>query len=154
MAEAAATPTDQGQTIPRKRFAALLALAAVVGLVVSFAAWCFLQGIHELQQGIFDDLPRAIGYDHGAPRWRSLPVCALAGLVTAFAIVRLPGRGGHLPANGLSAAPTPPVAVRGVMLAAAATLGLGIVLGPEAPLMALGGGLAVLALRLARKDAP
>jgi H+/Cl- antiporter ClcA len=154
MAEAAATPTDQGQTVPRKQFLALLAIAAVVGLVVSFAAWCFLQGIHELQQAVFDDLPQAVGYDHGAPRWWSLPVCGLAGLVTAFAIVRLPGRGGHVPAKGLSVAPTQPVELPGVMLAAVATLGLGIVLGPESPLIALGGGLALLALRLARRDAP
>jgi len=35
-----------------------------------------------------------------------------------------------------------------------ATIGLGVVLGPEAPLIALGAGLAVLTLRLARKDVP
>ena len=40
------------------------------------------------------------------------------------------------------------------MLAAVATLGLGLVLGPEAPLLALGGGLGILAIRLLRKDAP
>ncbi len=154
MAEVAATPTDQGPTVPPRQFLALLALAAVVGLVVSFAAWCFLQGVHELQQGVFEDLPRGLGYDHGAPRWWSLPLCGLAGLVTAFAIVRLPGRGGHVPAEGLKVAPTQPIELPGVMLAAVATLGLGIVLGPEAPLIALGGGLATLAIRLARRDAP
>jgi H+/Cl- antiporter ClcA len=41
-----------------------------------------------------------------------------------------------------------------VLLAALATLSLGVVLGPEAPLIALGGGLAVLAVRLARRDLP
>jgi H+/Cl- antiporter ClcA len=41
-----------------------------------------------------------------------------------------------------------------VLLAALATLSLGVVLGPEAPLIALGGGLAVLAVRLARRDMP
>jgi H+/Cl- antiporter ClcA len=41
-----------------------------------------------------------------------------------------------------------------VILAALATLSLGAVLGPEAPLIALGGGLGVCAVRLARKDAP
>jgi H+/Cl- antiporter ClcA len=147
-------PTDQDQPVQRKEFAALLALAAVVGLVVSFAAWCFLQGVHELQQAVFDDVPRALGYDQGAPRWWSLPVCALAGLITAFAIVRLPGRGGHVPAEGLNPAPTEPAELPGVMLAAVATLALGIVLGPEAPLIALGGGLATFAIRLAREDAP
>jgi H+/Cl- antiporter ClcA len=153
MAEVAAPPTDQSQPVQRKQFAALLALAAVVGVVVSFAAWCFLQGVHELQQAVFDDLPRAVGYDNGAPQWWSLAPCGLAGLVTAFAIVRLPGRGGHVPAEGLHVSPTQPIELPGVMLAAVAALALGIVLGPEAPLIALGGGLALLALRLARRDA-
>ena len=40
------------------------------------------------------------------------------------------------------------------MLAALATLGLGLVLGPEAPLIALGSGLAILAVRRVKKDAP
>ncbi len=40
------------------------------------------------------------------------------------------------------------------MLAAFATLSLGVVLGPEAPLIALGGGLGVIAVRLAKRDAP
>ena len=40
------------------------------------------------------------------------------------------------------------------MLAAFATLSLGVVLGPEAPLIAIGGGLGVIAVRLVRKDAP
>ena len=40
------------------------------------------------------------------------------------------------------------------MLAALATLSLGVVLGPEAPLIALGGGLGVLAVRLVKRDAP
>jgi H+/Cl- antiporter ClcA len=39
-------------------------------------------------------------------------------------------------------------------LAALTTLGLGAVLGPEAPLIAIGGGLAALTVRLVRKDAP
>jgi H+/Cl- antiporter ClcA len=41
-----------------------------------------------------------------------------------------------------------------VVLAALATLSLGVVLGPEAPLIALGGGLGVLAVRLVKRDAP
>ena len=42
----------------------------------------------------------------------------------------------------------------GVVLAALATLSLGAVLGPEAPLIAIGGGLAALTVRLVKKDAP
>jgi len=41
-----------------------------------------------------------------------------------------------------------------VILAALATLAFGAVLGPEAPLIAIGSGLGVLAVRLAARDAP
>ena len=42
----------------------------------------------------------------------------------------------------------------GVILAALTTLSLGAVLGPEAPLIAIGGGLGALTVHLAKKDAP
>jgi H+/Cl- antiporter ClcA len=41
-----------------------------------------------------------------------------------------------------------------VILAGLASIGLGLVIGPEAPLIALGGGLGVLAMHLINKDAP
>jgi H+/Cl- antiporter ClcA len=71
-------------------------------------------------------------------------------------ILRLPGRGGHVPADGLKAGgpQTQPLELPGVLLAALATLGLGLVLGPEAPLIALGLGLGALAMRSLKKDAP
>jgi H+/Cl- antiporter ClcA len=61
-----------------------------------------------------------------------------------------------VPAEGLKTggAPTRPIELPGILLAALATLGLGLVLGPEAPLIALGMGLGALAMRLAKKDAP
>ena len=155
MAEAAAhAERIQSPRLPPKQFLALLGLAAVVGLVVSLACLVLPEGVHQIQHGVYTSLPRDLGYDHGAPLWWSLPVCGVAGLITAFAIVRLPGRGGHVPAEGLKVSPTQPVELPGVVLAAVATLGLGIVLGPEAPLIALGGGLATYSIRLARRDAP
>jgi H+/Cl- antiporter ClcA len=138
----------------RPRPALLLAVAAVVGLVVSLASWGFLEGIHQIQQGVFVDLPRDLGYDDGAPLWWPVPVLGVAGLITAFAIDRLPGTGGHSPAGGLATGVTQPVELPGVLLAAAATIGLGVVLGPEAPLIALGSGLGILAVRLVKRDAP
>jgi H+/Cl- antiporter ClcA len=78
----------------------------------------------------------------------------LAGLPVAFAVVKLPGNGGHVPAHGLQVGSTQPNEVPGIALAAFATLGLGLVLGPEAPLIAIGGGLAVFAVKLAKRDAP
>ena len=128
----------------------LLALSAVVGLVVSLGAWCFLELTHQIQVGVYDKLPGDLGFDGGAPTWWPLPVLALAGLIVAFAIVRLPGEGGHNPAEGLKMGATQPLDLPGVMLAAIATVGLGAVLGPEAPLIALGTGLGILAVRRIR----
>src|SRR4051812_1215506 len=132
----------------------LLALSVVVGLAVSFAAWGFLEGIHQIQVGVFEKLPDALGYDDGAPTWWPLPVLAFAGVITAFAIQRLPGTGGHNPAEGLAMGATMPVELPGVVLAALASIGLGLVIGPEAPLIALGSGLGILAVKRIRSDAP
>jgi H+/Cl- antiporter ClcA len=153
----AVTPTasEVAALMRSRRFVVLLAIAAAVGLLVSFAAWGFLELVHQTQVLTFTKLPEDLGYHHGAPLWWPLPVLGLAGVIVAAAIVRLPGRGGHLPANGLQAGgPTEPVELPGILLAALATIGLGLVLGPEAPLIALGSGLAVLTVRLVRKDAP
>jgi H+/Cl- antiporter ClcA len=79
----------------------------------------------------------------------------VAGLLVAPAIRFLPGKGGHSPADGFKPGGTPTTAeLPGVLLAALATLTFGVVLGPEAPLIALGGGLSVLAVRLAKRDLP
>ena len=136
-----------------RQFVLLLVLAAVLGVVASLVAWGFLELVHESQGWVYTDLPDALGYD-ATPRWWSLPVLALAGLVVAFAIERLPGRGGHQPTKGLSPEPTAPIELPGVILAGLATISLGFVLGPEAPLIAIGGGLGLLAIRLVRRDAP
>ena len=153
MAEDPGSPQDLIARMLSKAFIGLLVLAAVVGVVSSLVAWGFLELVFYLQKWVFTDLPEGLGYD-SAPLWWSLPVLAIAGLITAFAIVRLPGRGGHIPAEGLNPSPTQPIDVPGVILAGLASVGLGLVLGPEAPLMAMGGGLGLLAIHLLRRDAP
>src|SRR5437588_3104376 len=142
-------------TIASRSFVVLLVVVAVIGVVVSLAAWCFLEGIYQLQQELYTHLPHALGYSHGPPKWWSLPVLAIGALIVALAITRLPGDGGHIPARGLSAAGgTSPKTLPGVILAGLATIGCGLVLGPEAPLIALGGGLAGAMIALARRDTP
>ncbi|MFL6136106.1 MAG: hypothetical protein ACJ72A_25090 [Nocardioidaceae bacterium] len=60
----------------------------------------------------------------------------------------LPGRGGASPADGFHAAGPPAVAaLPGILVAATAGLALGAVIGPEAPLIALGAGVSAWALR-------
>ena len=154
MSEGATPPADPGSVIRSKSYRILLVLAALVGAVVSVASWGFLELVHGIQQGVFTDLPGELGFD-SVPTWWPLPWLGLAGLLVALAVVLLPGQGGHVPWKGLgSGAPTQPVELPGVLVAAVAGLGLGVVLGPEAPLIALGMGLGVLAVRLANKDAP
>jgi H+/Cl- antiporter ClcA len=135
-----------------KRFLALLVLAAILGVVASLAAWCFLELAHQANVGAYQSLPDLLGFD-STPLWWSIPLLAVAGLIVAFAIHRMPGRGGHVPAFGLSTGQILPNQLPGVILAGLATIGLGAVLGPEAPLIALGGGLGLLAAGLVGKDA-
>jgi H+/Cl- antiporter ClcA len=148
-------PVDPGSLIRSRQYRVLLVFATVIGVLVSLASWGFLELVHGMQVGVYTHLPNDLGYD-AVPWWWPLPWLALAGVATAFAVVRLPGSGGHVPADGLKTGggPTRPIELPGVLLAATATLGLGLVLGPEAPLIAIGTGLAILAVRLVKKDAP
>ena len=150
-------PDDPGSLLLSRKFLVVLAIAAIVGVVVSLAAWCFVELIYQIQQELYHHLPSAVGYHHGPPQWWSLPILAIAGVITALAIQRLPGNGGHIPAEGLAVSgdgPPNPLIVPGVILAGLASIGFGLVIGPEAPLIALGSGLGVATLKLARKPAP
>lgn len=148
-------PADPQALVRSRAYLVLLVLAAAIGVPVSAVAWGFLALVSKLQGWIFTDLPHGLGF-HQEPMWWPLPPLALAGLLTALAIRYLPGTGGHSPADGFnaSAGAPGPAELPGVIVAALATLSLGAVLGPEAPLIAIGGGLGVCAVRLARRDAP
>jgi H+/Cl- antiporter ClcA len=130
------TPQQAAAAMTNRRFVVLLVVVAVVGIVVSLAAWGFLELIYQLQRELYTHLPNALGYKNGPPLWWSLPVLGVAALVVALAITKLPGDGGHLPAGGLTVGggPPRPITVPGVALAGLATIGPGLVLGPEAPL--------------------
>jgi H+/Cl- antiporter ClcA len=137
-----------------RSYVKLLVLAALIGVPISAIAYGFLKLVALLQEALFTDLPEELGFDT-PPTWWPLPLLALAGVLVALAIRYLPGIGGHSPADGFKAAgAVPPVELPGIFLAALATLSFGVVLGPEAPLILIGSGLGVLAVRLAARDAP
>jgi chloride channel protein, CIC family len=147
-------PPDPQALLRSRAYGTLLVLAAVIGVPVSAVAFGFLALVSKLQGWVFTDLPHGLGF-HQEPLWWPVPPLLLAGLLTALAIRYLPGTGGHSPADRFKAsegAPRP-AELPGVIAAALATLSLGAVLGPEAPLIAIGGGLGVCAVRLARRDA-
>ena len=100
----------------------------------------------------------AVVRDPNSPRTAAVVAAApAADLRSARSSRHLPparGGGGHSPADGFHAGGTPPAPAElpGILLAALAGLGLGVVVGPEAPLIALGAGLGVCAVRLSRRD--
>jgi H+/Cl- antiporter ClcA len=152
--EPAAPPGDAAALLRSGGYLKLLVLAGIIGVPVSAVAYGFLKLVDWLQAALFDDLPGELGFD-SPPLWWPLPLLMLGGLLTAAAILLLPGTGGHSPADGLKTGGALPVReLPGVVLAALATLCFGAVLGPEAPLIAIGSGLGALAVGLAAKDAP
>ncbi|MFZ0189110.1 MAG: chloride channel protein, partial [Streptosporangiaceae bacterium] len=148
-------PPDPLALLRSRSYLALLVLAAIIGVPVSVVAYFFLALVSKMQGWIFTDLPKGLGF-HGEPLWWPIPPLVLAGLLVALTIRYLPGKGGHSPADGfkVGAGPPSPIELPGILLAALATLCLGVVLGPEAPLIAIGGGLGVVAVRLVKRDAP
>ncbi len=149
-----AQPASPAEVIRSRPYLALLALAAIIGAPISVAAYFFLELVHTAEDWIFTSLPRELGF-HGEPLWWPVVPLVLAGLLVGPVIKYLPGRGGHSPADGFAAGgTTKPSILPGVFAAALATLALGVVLGPEAPLIAIGGGLAVCTVRLARRPVP
>jgi H+/Cl- antiporter ClcA len=147
-------PPDPAELLRSRNYLVLLVLGAIAGLPVAAAAYFFLKAVAEVQHYVFQTLPGELGYQ-SAPTWWPLPLLALSGLLVALSIHYLPGTGGHKPAEGFKASgPVPPIELPGIFAAAFATLALGAVLGPEAPLIAIGSGLGVLAVQLTKRDAP
>jgi H+/Cl- antiporter ClcA len=115
----------------------LILLGAVIGIPAALVAVLFLGLVHYLEGWLWEDLPDALGYS--SPPWflvLALPV--VGAVVVVFARLVFPGDGGHPPIEGLSMKPTPLGHGPGVALAALGTLAFGAVLGPEAPVVALG----------------
>lgn len=152
-AEASATPPPDPFALLRSRgYLALLLMAAILGVPISAAAYGFLALVSELESLTYTDLPKALGFE-GTPPWWPVPLVAVGGLLVGLTIRYLPGTAGHKPAEGLSTAGAPrAVDLPGIVIAAVLSLGAGAVLGPEAPLIAIGSGFAVAAVRLAKRD--
>jgi H+/Cl- antiporter ClcA len=127
-----------------------LALAALLGFPVAVAAVLFQTAIHDVIHFVWEVVPHWLDWSEPA-WWYVILVPALAGVLVAL-FLRLPGHGGHSPLEGISTAPINPIELPSILLAGLATLGLGLVLGPEAPLIALGLGLGAIAVRMVRLE--
>src|SRR3954452_6762331 len=149
------TTPPNGLAVMRPRaYLVVLVLAVVLGVPVAVLAYGFLKLTSLVQQWTFTDLPGTLGYATAPVWWPLLPL-ATAGILTGLSIRLLPGTGGESPAAGFHGLGiTPRENLPGVFCAALASIGLGAVIGPEMPLIALGGGLAYLAVSLVRRDLP
>ncbi|NUR26124.1 MAG: chloride channel protein [Catenulispora sp.] len=149
------SPTLDPAALLRSRdYVAMLVMAAIVGVLVSTVAYFYLKAVTEAQTAVFTTLPENLGWSKEPVWWPLLPLF-VGGLVVAVSIRFLPGTSGHRPAEGFKASGlVRPVDLYGIVLASFATLALGAVLGPEAPLIAVGSGLGALAVRLVKRDAP
>src|SRR5215831_11261253 len=147
-------PGDPAVVLRSRGYRAMLVIAALLGVLISAAAYGFLALVSYLEKELFTHLPHGLGFAT-EPVWWPLPVLLVGGVLASLAISYLPGDGGPSPAGGFKLhGPPSPAALPGVVLAALTTLCFGLVLGPEMPLILLGGGLAFLATRLARRPLP
>lgn len=151
---AAPASTDPTQLLRERSYIAILLLGAIIGVPVAAVAYGFLGLSTKGQNWVYNTLPVDLGFD-STPAWWPIPFLVVGGLLVALAIEKLPGTGGHVPADGFKNSGPPEASeLPGIIIAALASLILGAVVGPEAPLIAIGSGLAVLIVRLVKKDAP
>jgi H+/Cl- antiporter ClcA len=129
-----------------------LVFAALLGVPVAVAALLFQTAIHDVTHFVWEWIPHELDWSE-PPGWYVVLVPGLAGVLVALAL-KLPGHGGHPPLEGISTTPLQPMDLVSILPAALATLALGLVLGPEAPLIALGLALGTVAVRLARVEGP
>ena len=132
------------QVIRSRAYLSLLVISAVLGIPIAIFAYAFLWITTVLQKFVYTTIPAHLASGMIQTWWPVIPL-TLAGLIVGLIVSRMPGRGGEMPIKGLQPSGTPVAAyLPGVALAAMASIGLGAVIGPEAPLIALGGGLAYL----------
>lgn len=123
---------------------AMSGIAVVVGLLAGAGASAFLWVEHKLQNLLWHDLPDWLGQSAAAP-WLVVLILILGALIV-HAAMRLPGKGGHSPLAGFGM-DIGGREIGSVLIAALASLSAGAVIGPEAPLIAVGTALAAMALR-------
>ncbi len=145
---------DPAALLRSPSYLVLLLFGAILGAPVAAVAYFFLKAVAATQTYLYTTLPGDLGFS-SPPSWWPIPLRALSGLIVALTITHLPGESGHKPAEGFkTGGPVMPIDLPGIILASFATLSMGVVLGPEAPLIAIGSGLGVLAVRLLKRDAP
>jgi len=145
----ASAPSPPSPPSPRE-YGLVLVVAAVLGLPAGIAAAGLMWAISGITDVVWTDIPDALGWSSPAA-WYVVLVPGVAGLLVALAF-KLPGHGGHPATGDLGLDALGPIQVMSALAASLITLGLGLVLGPEAPLLALGLTAGLVASRALRSD--
>jgi H+/Cl- antiporter ClcA len=120
----------------------LVLLGAAIGIPAALVAAGFLALVHWLEDRLWTDQPDRLGY--ASPPWFlvvGLPVVGASFVLLARTL--LPGDGDHTPLAGIGGGVIRLRLAPGIVLAALGSLAFGAVLGPEAPLIALGSAVGV-----------
>jgi H+/Cl- antiporter ClcA len=134
---------SEGQASGRA-YLGLVGYGALIGIPAALVAALFLAVVHDLEHWLWTDLPSDLGRT-SPPAYLVIGLPVVGAAICLAARRLLPGDGGNPPIEGVAGKPPPIAAAAGIALAAIGTLSFGAVLGPEAPLIALGGitGLAI-----------
>ena len=119
----------------------LVLLGALIGIPAALLAALFLALVHALEDWLWSE---------SAPWYAVIGLPVVGAALVLVARRSLPGDGGHRPLEGIGGGTMPLAYAPGVALAAIGSLAFGAVLGPEAPLIALGSFVGVAVCRVAR----
>ena len=137
MSTASATTSDKD---PGRMLIRLIVLAIPIGLLAGIGSALYNIFQHELQYWLWHTLPELLGQER-EPWWLVVGLLVVGAVLVALAL-QLPGNGSDGPLKGFHLT-IGPREVASVLLAALASLSFGAVLGPEAPLLALGTAIAI-----------
>ncbi|TPW95461.1 ion channel protein, partial [Schumannella luteola] len=131
---------------PRVRALLLLALPALaVGVGSALTLWVLDVASDALGELLWTIVPDAVGVANGSPWW-TIAVLTATGLLVGLTLRFVPGHGGADSATTEFDSPPPPAtAVPSIAIAVVLGLAGGVSLGPENPIIAINGALAVAA---------
>ncbi len=142
----AAAGPDQGGRVSAPRAQALARLAvpaALVGVGSALTLIALSVLADKLEDLLWDVVPSGLGLDGSEAVW-IIGVLTFVGLVTGILVSRVPGHAGPDPATqSLVSPPLAPAVLPGLAIVVVISLGGGVSLGPENPIVAINVALAI-----------
>jgi H+/Cl- antiporter ClcA len=147
MEPAGVVPVDRPSTSTVRTLLTLSIPTIIAGVVSALILFVVEWVVHELEIGVWERLPNALGFD-ASSGWWIFSVLSTTGLIVGLVVWLVPGHGGRDSATVELIAPRLPLSTL-PSLALIAVVGLagGVSLGPEAPVIAINTALLVALTR-------